>query len=138
MAEEKVDAEVLKKLEEEMRNKMTTMQKMLKDLQEQILTSPEEQLKKMAGVKGATDVAAAVREMQDKIKEKKEVVESTFKDIQKELDSLKGLKEKMQKEDVTEALKSIAVSMRDKKGALENAVKELEGLKTDYTKKFFG
>ena len=138
MAEEKVDAEVLKKLEEEMRDKMLTMQKMLNDLQQQALTSPEEQIKKMTEVKGAKEVAVAIREMQGKMKEKKEVVENTLKDIQKELDSLKGLKEKVQKEDVTGTIKSVALSLRDKKGVLEKAVKELEGLKDEYNKKFFG
>ena len=137
MAEEKIDAEVLQKLEEEIRNKVTAMQKMLKDLQEQVLTLPEEQLKKMGDVKDVKVVAEAVKEMQDKIKEKKVVVETALGDIQKELESLKAIKEKVQEKDVTDELKSIAVSMRDKKQTLEKAVKELEALRGEYNKKFF-
>ena len=137
MAEEKIDAEVLQKLEEEIRNKVTAMQKMLKDLQEQVLTLPEEQLKKMGDVKDVKVVAEAVKEMQDKIKEKKVVVETALGDIQKELESLKVIKEKVQEKDVTDELKSIAVSMRDKKQTLEKAVKELEALRGEYNKKFF-
>jgi len=137
MAEEKIDAEVLQKLEEEIRNKVTAMQKMLKDLQEQVLTLPEEQLKKMGDVKDVKVVAEAVKEMQDKIKEKKVVVETALGDIQKELKSLKAIKEKVQEKDVTDELKSIAVSMRDKKQTLEKAVKELEALRGEYNKKFF-
>ena len=138
MVEEKVDAEVLQKLEEEMKNKMAVMQKMLKEIQVESVKSPEELMKKIGNVKDVKVVAEAVREMQDRINEKKEVVESNLKDIQEELDSLKGLKEKIQKEDVTDALKSTAVSIRDKKEALEKAVKELEGLRDEYNRKFFG
>ncbi len=137
MAEEKIDAEVLQKLEEEIRNKVTAMQKMLKDLQEQVLTLPEEQLKKMGDVKDVKLVAEAVKEMQDKIKEKKVVVETALGDIQKELESLKAIKEKVQEKDVTDELKSIALGMRDKKQTLEKAVKELEALRGEYNKKFF-
>ncbi len=137
MAEEKIDAEVLQKLEEEIRNKVTAMQKMLKDLQEQVLTLPEEQLKKMGDVKDVKVVAEAVKEMQDKIKEKKVVVETALGDIQKELESLKAIKEKVQEKDVTDELKSIALGMRDKKQTLEKAVKELEALRGEYNKKFF-
>ncbi len=137
MAEGKIDAEVLQKLEEEIRNKVTAMQKMLKDLQEQVLTLPEEQLKKMGDVKDVKVVAEAVKEMQDKIKEKKVVVETALGDIQKELESLKAIKEKVQEKDVTDELKSIALGMRDKKQTLEKAVKELEALRGEYNKKFF-
>ena len=138
MAEEKIDAEVLQKLEEEIRNKVTAMQKMLKDLQEQVLTLPEEQLKKMGDVKDVKVVAEAVKEMQDKIKEKKVVVETALTDIQKELESLKTIKEKVKEEDVSGELKSVAVRMRDEKETLEKAVKELEALKGEYNKRFFG
>ena len=137
MAEEKIDAEVLQKLEQDIRNKMATVQKMLKDLQEQVLTLPEEQLKKMGDVKDVKVVAEAVKEMQDKVKEKKVVVETALGDIQKELESLKVIKEKVQEKDVTDELKSIAVRMRDKKQTLEKAVKELEALRGEYNKKFF-
>jgi len=138
MAEEKIDAEVLKKLEEDIRNRMATMQKMLKDLQEQVLTLPEEQLKKMGDVKDVKVVAEAVKEMQDKIKEKKVVVETALTDIQKELESLKTIKEKVKEEDVSGELRSVAVRMRDEKETLEKAVKELEALKGEYNKRFFG
>ena len=138
MAEEKIDAEVLQKLEEDIRNKMTTMQNTLKDLQEQVLTLPEEQLKKMGDVKDVKAVAEAAKEMQDKIKEKKAVVETALKDIQKELESLKGIKEKVKEKDVTDELKPIGVSMRDKKETLEKAVKELEEVRDEYNRKFFG
>ena len=137
MPEEKIDSEVLNKLEEDLRSKMTQIQKMLKDLQEQVLKSPEEQLKKMGEIEGAIDVAKAVGEMQGKIEEKRKVAETMVKDLQREVDSLKSLKEKAEEEDVTDALKSIALSMRDKKESLEKIIKELEEVKGEYTKKFF-
>lgn len=137
MPEEKVDSEALNKLEKELRSKMTQMQKMLGDLQKQVLKSPEEQLKKMGEVEGATGVARVVGEMQGKIEEKRKVTETTIKDLQKEVESLKSFKEKAQGKDVTNALKSIALSMRDKKESLEKTIKELEELKDEYTKKFF-
>ena len=137
MPEEKVDSEVLNKLEKELRSKMTQMQKMLGDLQKQVLKSPEKQLKKMGEVEGATDVARVVGEMQGKIEEKRKVAETTIKDLQKEVESLKSFKEKAEGKDVTNALKSIALSMRDKKESLEKTIKELEELKDEYTKKFF-
>jgi len=90
----------------------------------------------MGEIEGAVDVAEAVGEMQGKIGEKRKVVETTLKDLQKGIESLKSLKEKAKEEDVADVLKSIAVSMRDKKESLEKAVKELEGLKDGYTKKF--
>lgn len=138
MAEEKINFEVLRKLEEETRNKIATMQKVFKDLQAEPAKSPEELMKKIGDVKDVKIVAGAVKEMQDKIKEKTKVIEVTLKDIQKELDSLKSLKKKAQKEDVIEASKSIAASIRNKKELVEKAVKGLEGLKEEYTKKFFG
>ncbi|MFQ6067278.1 MAG: hypothetical protein ACE5K3_08380 [bacterium] len=137
MPKEKINAEVLNKLEEDLRSKMIQIQKMLKDLQEQVLKSPEEQLKKISEVKGAADVAKAVGEMQREIEEKRKVVETTLKDLQREVDSLKSLKEKAEEEDVTDALKSIALSMRDKKQSLEKIIQELEELKGEYTKRFF-
>jgi len=82
-------------------------------------------------------VADAVKEMQDKIKEKKVVAETALGDIQKELESLKAIKEKVKEKDVTDELKSITVSMRDKKEILEKVVKELEALRDEYNKKFF-
>ena len=138
MAEEKIDAEVLQKLEEDITNKMATMQKMLKDLQTDSAKSPEELMKKMGDVEDVKVVAEALKEMQDKIKEKRVVAETALNDIQKELESLKTVKEKVKEEDVTGELKSIAVSMRDKKGILEKAVKELEEVKDEYNKRFFG
>ncbi len=137
MAEEKIDVEVLQKLEEEIRNKMVTMQKMFGDLQAESAISPEELLKKMGDVEDVKVVADAVKEMQDKIKEKKVVAETALGDIQKELESLKAIKEKVKEKDVTDELKSITVSMRDKKEILEKVVKELEALRDEYNKKFF-
>ena len=137
MPEEKIDSQALDKLGEELRSKTAQMQKMLGDLQKQVLKSPEEELKKMRGIEGATDVAKAVGEMQKKMEEKRKVAETTIKDLQKEVESLKSLKEKAQGKDVTNVLKSIALSMRDKKESLEKVIKELEGLKGEYTKKFF-
>ena len=138
MAEEKVDAEVLQKLEEEMRPRIAQMEKMLKELQTESAKSPEELMEKVGDVKDAKIVAEAVKEMQGKVKEKRVVVETALKDIQKDLESLKEIKEKVKEEDVTGELKSISVSMRDKKEFLEKAVRELEGLKEEYTKKFLG
>jgi len=137
MPEEKIDSEAMNKLEEDLRSKMAQMQKMLKDLQEQVLKPPEEQLKKMGEIEGAADVAKVVGQMQGRVEEKRKVAETTIKDLQKEIESLESLKEKVEEEDVTDALKSIAVSMRDKKESLEKVIKELEGLKDEYTKKFF-
>jgi len=137
MAEEKIDVEVLQKLEEEIRNKMATMQKMLGDLQAESAISPEELLKKMGDVEDVKVLADAVKEMQDKIKEKKVVAETALGDIQKELESLKAIKEKVKEKDVTDELKSIAVSMRDKKEILEKTVEELEALRGEYNKRFF-
>lgn len=138
MVEEKIDAEVLKKLEEDLRSKMETMQKMLKDLQAESAKSPEELMKKMGEVKDVKIVAEAIKEMQDRIKEKRIAVETTLKDVQKDIESLRGIKERVKEEEVTSELKSIVVSMRGKKETLGKAVKELEELREEYTKKFFG
>ena len=54
------------------------------------------------------------------------------------MEQLRVLKEQAQKEDVTEEVKSLLLKIRERKGSLEKAVEELQELKTEYTKKFFG
>lgn len=134
-----VHVDAVQKLEEEMRKKMDELQNIQKELQAESAKPPEELMKKMRGLKDIKAVGEAVREMQDKISEKRTAGEAALKDILKEVESLKGMKEKAKKEeDVTEELKAVAVRMLDKKGVLEKAVRELEELRERYSKKFLG
>lgn len=134
-----VDVDAVQKLEEEMRKKMDELQNIQKELQAESAKPPEELMKKMGGLKDIKAVGEAVREMQDKIREKRTAGEAALKDILKEVESLKGMKEKTKREeDVSEELKAVAVRMLDKKGVLEKAVRELEELRERYSKKFLG
>lgn len=138
MPEGKAEAEVLKKLEEDMKNKMAEMQKILGELQAESAKSPEELMKKAGEAKDVKVVADAVKEMQQEVGQKREVVEAALKEIQAQMEQLRALKERAQKEDVTEEVKSLLLKISDKKGSLEKAIGELQELKTKYTKKFFG
>ena len=137
MAEEKIDFEVLKNLEEDMKGKIAEIAEVAKKLQEQSMKLPEE-LKKIGDIKGVKMVADAVKELEEEAKEKKEKIETALRDIQKNMGSLKGLKEKAKTEDVTKEVKSILAIINEKKRYLKEAIKDIEVLKDKYTKKFFG
>lgn len=137
MAEEKIDFEVLKNLEEDMKGKIAEIAEVAKKLQEQSMKLPEE-LKKIGDIKGVKMVADAVKELEEEAKEKKEKIETALRDIQKNMGSLKGLKEKAKIEDITEEVKSILAIINEKQKYLKEAIKDIEVLKDKYTKKFFG
>ncbi|NQS88710.1 hypothetical protein HQ584_02835 [Patescibacteria group bacterium] len=138
MPEGKAEAEVLKKLEEDMKVKTKEIQEILEKLQAESMKSPEELMKKVGDAKDVKVVADAVKEMQQKVGEKRQIVEALLKEIQAQMEQLRTLKEQAQKEDVTEKVKSLLLEVRDKKASLEKAIGELQELKAEYTKKFFG
>jgi len=138
MPEEKAEAEVLKKLEEDMRERTKQIQEILGKLQAESEKSPEELVKKVGDAKDVKVVADAVKEMQQEVGEKRQLVETVLKNIQKDMESLRALKGKSQKEDVTEEVKSLLIKIRDRKIYLEKMINEAEELKTKYTKKFLG
>ena len=137
MAEGKVATEVLKNLEEEMQGKMAEIAEVGKKLQEQSMKLPEE-IKKIGDVKGVKMVADAVKELEEEAKGEKEGIETALKDIQKNMESLKGLKEKAKTENITEEVKSILATINEKQKSLKGSIKDIEALKDKYTKKFFG
>ena len=138
MPEGKAEAEVLKKLEEDMKVKTKEIQEILEKLQAESAKSPEELMKKVGDAKDVKVVADAVKEMQQKVGEKRQIVEALLKEIQAQMEQLRTLKEQAQKEDVTEKVKSLLLKIRDKKASLEKAIGELQEIKAEYTKKFFG
>ena len=138
MPEGKAEAEVLKKLEEDMKVKTKEIQEILGKLQAESMKSPEELMKKVGDAKDVKVVADAVKEMQQKVDEKRQIVEASLKEIQAQMEQLRTLKEQAQKEDVTEKVKTLLLEVRDKKASLEKAIGELQELKAEYTKKFFG
>ena len=71
MAEEKIDAEVLNNLEEDMKGKIAEIAEVAKKLQEQSIKLPEE-LKKIGDIKGVKMVADAVKGLEEEAKGKKE------------------------------------------------------------------
>lgn len=137
MVEEKIDAEVLKNLEEDMNGKIAEIAEVAKKLREQSMKLPEE-LKKIGDIKGLKMVADVIKELEEEAKEKKEKIETVLRDIQKNMGSLKGLKEKVKTEDITEEVKSILAIINEKQGYLKEVIKDIEVLKDKYTKKFFG
>ena len=138
MPEGKSEAEVLKKLEEDMKEKTKQIQEILGKLQADTAKSPEELIKKAGDAKDVKVAADAIKQMQQEVGEKRQTVETALKEIQAQMEQLRVLKEQAQKEDVTEEVKSLLLKIRERKGSLEKAVEELQELKTEYTKKFFG
>ncbi|MEW6674777.1 MAG: hypothetical protein AB1348_01945 [Nitrospirota bacterium] len=121
-----------------MRNKMAEMQKILGELQAESAKSSQELMKKVGEATDVRVVADAIKEMQQEMGEKRQSVEVELKEIQAQMEQLRVLRERAQKEDVTADIKSLLLKIRDKKESLEKAIKDAEELKTKYTKKFFG
>ena len=139
MSEEgKAEAEVLKKLEDDMKEKTKQIQEILGKLQADTAKSPEELIKKAGDAKDVKVAADSIKQMQQEVGEKRQTVETSLKEIQAQMKQLRALREQAQKEDVTEKVKSLLLKIRERKGSLEKAVEELQKLKTEYTKKFFG
>lgn len=139
MSEEgKAEAEVLKKLEDDMKEKTKQIQEILGKLQADTAKSPEELIKKAGDAKDVKVAADSIKQMQQEVGEKRQTVETSLKEIQAQMKQLRALREQAQKEDVTEKVKSLLLKIRERKGSLEKAVEELQELKTEYTKKFFG
>ncbi|MFZ6016844.1 MAG: hypothetical protein ACOYU0_04365 [Nitrospirota bacterium] len=136
MPKEKPEAEVLKELEVEMKNKMAEMQKILDELQAESAKSPQEWMKKVGEATDVRVVADAVKQMQQEVGEKRQSVEAVLKEIQAQMEQLRVLREQAQKEDVTAEIKSLLLKVREKKESLEKAIKDIEELKAKYTKKF--
>jgi len=108
------------------------------ELQVESAKSPEELMKAMGDVSDVRAVVEAVNEMQDRMRERRTVVETALKDIQVEVESLNAIKAKAKEENSADEIKSTARRMRDKKAVLEKAIRDLEALRHEYNKKLFG
>ena len=139
MPEEKPQSpEYINELEVEMKSKMAELQKILGQIQAESAKSPEEIITKAGDAKDVQAVADAIKQMQKDVGEKRQAVETAIKDVQAQMDQLRALRERAQKEDVAADIKSLLLNIREKKESLETAVKDVEELRAEYTKKFYG
>lgn len=127
----------LQGLEEELLKKRAEMSELLERIQD-IPSQVTEQLGEISEFTQLKNIGHAVAEMEEKVGEKREAIQSKLQDIQDEMASLRKLGQKATTEDVREEMKNLAERVKEKKQSLGKAIEEVQELRAHYSKIFLG
>lgn len=126
----------LEKLEVEKRQKKEEMESLIEELQTALRsTSPSKPSDKI-NVERQQALTQAVNEMQADMKQKRELIETTLREIKEGMKTLKELQGKANKgkENVRPKITTMLEKMKERKKALVEAAQEMELMQKKYIK----
>lgn len=124
-------------LEEELLKKRAETSELLEKIQD-IPSQVTEQLGKISDFAELKQIGDAVADMETKVGERRQAIQTMLRDIQNEMSSLRKLGEKTTTEDIKVEIDSLINRVKKKKESLENAIGEVQELTSHYTKMFLG
>lgn len=125
----------LNELEMERRRKREEMERLIDELQMTLQSSRASEALGEVSVERQKALLQGIKEMQAEIQQNRNVIESTLREIQESMKTAKALQARAKAgEDVVPKIRALQARMREKKKALEEAIKEMELLKEKYAK----
>lgn len=123
----------LDNLEMERRRKREEMERLIDELQMTLQSSRASEALGEISVERQKELLQGIKEMQLEIQQNRNVIESTLREVQEGMKTVKALQVRAKAgEDVVHEIRALQAGMREKKKALEEAIKEMGLLKEKY------